>query len=337
MQDMHGRDDDIETEKETTHSLLLREPLSSPCFITGHSPAIETLRQKICKIAAFTFPVLIVGETGSGKELVARQLHAKSSAAESPFIAVNCGAITESLLISELFGYMKSSFTGARNDKAGIFLSAGKGTVFLDEIEAAPLSFQAALLRVIENREFLPVGAVRPVRFTGRIVAASNADLLDLCKKGGFRKDLYYRLSTVYINIPPLRQRPEDIPDIIKDFLSTNRLQSEEKIIFTDAAIRALCEYHWPGNVRELQNVIIQCLLESEHEIIDEKVVRKYIVPPHGSAHVAHTLSLREIEKKTVVDALKKCHGNKAKAAEIMGVCRSTLYSLLKKHQIHEL
>ena len=308
-----------------------------PDTITGSSKASTALRGSIGKLSSVHFPVLIQGETGSGKEVVARALHDTGSFRKQPFIAINCGAITDSLIISELFGHTRESFTGANNNKAGIFSSVGRGTVFLDEIEAASPFLQSAILRVVENREFLPVGASHPVKFAGRIVSASNADLLYLTRQGTFRKDLYYRLSVFQITVPPLRDRAEDIPELVNFYLSAHAAQFEKKPLFTSDAMNTLCDYRWPGNIRELQNVIMRCILETEEQLIDSQVVRNIIYPEDEISDnhcIESAFVLRDIEKSTVIKALHQCSYNKAKTAKLLGISRSTLYSILNKYDI---
>ncbi len=314
-------------------------PASPPVSdaITGRSKRASALRSNIEKLSSVVFPILIQGETGSGKDVVARALHNSGSFRKEPFIAINCGAMTDTLIVSELFGHMKGAFTGAVSNKAGVFSSVGAGTLFLDEIETAPPFLQSTILRVVETREFLPVGASRPVKFAGRLITASNVDLLDQIRRGSFRKDLYYRLSAFNIFVPPLRSRKEDIPDLVYTILATCTAQSGLRRRFTGDAMNTLCNYNWPGNVRELQNVIMRCILEAGEELVDSGIVREFIHPEKGfsgNQEAESVFNLYDVQKSAILRALNVCRYNKAKTAKLLGISRSTLYSLLEKHGI---
>lgn len=308
-----------------------------PKKLTGKSKVIVELNNLIDKIAPFNFPVLIVGETGTGKEVVANLIHQKSPYYKEPFIVLNCGAIPDSLLTSELFGYTKGAFTGANIEKRGILGNCGRGTLFLDEIEAASFSLQTALLRVIENREYIPLGCYKKEKFEGRILAASNVNLLELCKKGNFRYDLYYRLCAYRLSLPPLSQRKEDIPLLVREYSQKIEKFFPFQLKFSEEAMNKLIEYEWPGNVRQLHHFIMQCAIESEEGYIDEILVSKMLSLYHSQEKkeiFSFNFKLQDLEKETLLNVLKLCDYNKSKTAKMLGISRTTLYSLMKKFSI---
>ena len=299
--------------------------------LIGETPSMSKVRLMISKVAPTNSTVLILGETGTGKELVARALHEQSLRSDMPFVAVNCGALPESLIESELFGHRKGSFTGADEHRVGLFEVASGGTIFLDEIGELPKAMQAKLLRVLESGEIRRVGENQPTNVDVRVVCATHRDLPEMVAEEEFREDLMYRINTFEIRLPPLRERADDISPLAEHLLRRFRptAKADEQLL-TDDAVQALREHIWPGNVRELANVI-------EHATIlcDEGPIDKIHLPQHfdsrkltGAARRnPGVLSLREIEMQAIEDALERNDGNKPKAAEQLGISLKTLYN----------
>lgn len=299
--------------------------------LVGDSEIMKDMYLRISRIAYSDSNVLISGETGSGKELVARALHKSGNRSEHPFLAVNCGSLSDSLLQSELFGHIKGAYTGTVGDKTGLLGAAGEGTLFLDEIEAASPLIQAALLRVLEQKEYIPVGSTVPKTFRGRIVISSNADLVSMCQEGKFRKDLYYRMTSSVIQVPPLRYRREDIPLLVDTFISELRERTNfSRIHFSTYAKNVLSTYEWPGNVRQLKNIVERCVFETVDGVVKSGLVRKILF----NDQYTPSETLRSIEKKRVQEALSASRNNKSEAARMLGVSRGTLYSLIEKHSL---
>jgi two-component system response regulator PilR (NtrC family) len=306
--------------------------------IIGQSPAMLELFSLIRKVASSDASVLITGESGTGKELVAKAIHNISPRMEGHFVAVNCAAIPEGLLESELFGYMKGAFTGASANKKGLFEVADKGTLFLDEISEMPLSLQAKILRVIEDRIIRRVGGVSDIKVDIRIISATNRDIKSAVVEGSFREDLYYRLNVLSINVPPLRERKEDIPLLANYFLSTF---STNKKRFSEEALDLLRNYHWKGNVRELENVIerIALLCDSkiigpEHlpeEIRSAKVTEEIKMPSDG---IDIEKMIENMEKAYLIQALEKTNGVKTEAAKLLNLSFRSFRYKLKKYGI---
>jgi len=306
--------------------------------IIGTSDALQQIFAVVKKIADTNSTVLIQGESGTGKELVARSIHLNSSRASNPFLAVNCGALPESLLESELFGHTKGSFTGAVSDKKGLFRAASGGTLFLDEIGEMPIALQVKLLRALQEHEVTPVGATEALRFDARIVAATNKDLEQEVKGQRFREDLFYRLNVIELTVPPLRERIEDIPLLAKHFVAKSaRVQnSPEKAIARDA-MEALANYEWPGNVRELENAIERAYILSGGEIDIESLPQK-LREKAGRAfrtrdEEGFRPTLEELERRYLMEVLGSVGEDKTKAAHILGIDLSTLYRKLKRYE----
>ncbi len=314
----------------------------------GGSRGIESVIQQVAQVARSNFTVLIQGETGTGKELVARAIHNQSPRRDKPFVAVDCGAIPETLVESELFGYEKGAFTGAVRRKDGRFQAAGSGTVFLDEVGNLPLPTQAKLLRALEERQVTPLGATRPVPVDARIIAASNVDLEDASRGGRFRADLYYRLNEFGINLPPLRSRREDITHLASRFLDEVSMELRRPVHgITDDAMELLRLHDWPGNVRELKNVIRKAALLATDLITPEFLPA---LGAHGEAgHAAAAapavggeLSLREVgevatadaERRAIRQALEAAKGNKSQAARLLRTDFTTLHAKMKRYGI---
>jgi DNA-binding NtrC family response regulator len=300
--------------------------------LVGKSSQMSALKEAIAKVAPSEATVLIRGESGTGKELVAHTIHAASQRAAGPFVAVNCAAIPETLLESELFGYRKGAFTGADRDKEGLFEAARGGTLFLDEIGEAGAAVQAKLLRVLEERKINPVGDPREREVDVRIVAATNRALEKSIQSGGFREDLYYRLLVFPLDVPPLRERIEDIEQLVAQFLSGFE-RSDEKL--PAATLQRMRIYGWPGNVRELRNLIERAhILAGDGSIQDEHIlldVGRLTPGGEGSPQdVAGDLNLESNERRLIREALRRAGGNKSLAAKLLGITRRTLYSRLK-------
>ncbi|MDT7543383.1 MAG: hypothetical protein QOE33_3287 [Acidobacteriota bacterium] len=305
--------------------------------IIGTSEALQSVFRLVEKVAATTTNILIEGESGTGKELVARAIHHNSPRCARPFVAINCGALPETLLESELFGHTKGAFTGATANKAGLLRAAEGGTIFLDEIGEVSAAMQVRLLRAVQEHEVMPVGATAPIAFDARIICATNRDLEREVSEGRFREDLFYRLNVIEIHLPPLRERREDIPLLVRHFITrTAREQGQQEKPITREAMSALINYAFPGNVRELQNAIERAFTLSGAEIDLESL------PPRvrESAGDAATMrdpdglrpTLAEIERRYLLETLSAVNQDKARAANILGIDLSTLYRKLKRY-----
>jgi DNA-binding NtrC family response regulator len=303
--------------------------------ILGKSKAIQAVFDLIRRVADSPTNVLITGESGTGKELVAKAIHYNSDRRDAPFVPVNCAAIPEQLLESELFGHMRGSFTDAKMDKRGLFEEAQKGTVFLDEISELPLLLQAKILRVIQEKEIRRVGATKPTSVDVRIIAATNLNLNEEVKAKRFREDLYYRLNVIEIKLPPLRERREDIPLLVDAFLKRcGEARGKELKGVSESALAMLIDYAWPGNVRELENVIERAVTLSLGEKISPDDLPSGVQGARGDRRVLDeaaekTLPLHEIEKEYIKKILEKMGGNKYQAAHVLGIDRKTLYRKL--------
>lgn len=300
--------------------------------IVGQHPTLQNILRLVEKVAATDSRILLVGESGTGKELIAQTIHRRSLRHESPFFAINCGALTESLLESELFGYERGAFTGAARTRKGIFEAAKGGTLFLDEIGETNLTFQTKLLRVVEQEEFFRVGGTRLLKTNARLIAASNRDLRKAIAEGDFREDLFYRLSVVQIQLPPLRERVEDIPLLATHFLAIHSQRIKKKVTgIRSNAMNALSRYKWPGNIRELQNVIERAVImvEPGEEISPEHLPfnlleEKTEVQNPGEA-------LKHAEREIIIQTLKECNWNRSLTAKRLGIGRRTLYDKLAR------
>jgi DNA-binding NtrC family response regulator len=305
--------------------------------LVGQSPSLQRVVRLIEKVAPTEATVLIRGASGTGKELVARALHYNSPRRDRPLVTINCAALQETLLESELFGHEKGSFTGATQAKQGLIEVAEGGTLFIDEIAEMAPGLQAKLLRVLENGHYRRVGATKENKADVRIIAATNKNLEDEQKEGRFREDLYYRLNVVAVKLPLLGERPEDIPELVQHFLTTRQIGAQPFQIDPDA-LEALCRYNWPGNVRELANVLerAQILAENNRITLDDlpdNIVDKAPVPRAPGADPRH---LREVERRHVVEMLRQEKGNKVQAARALGISRRALYRLIEKYHLAE-
>lgn len=334
----------LERQELVDENRQLRE-LTSSTFRFENIIAQSRKMRNVLEVAAQVAPrdstVLLTGESGTGKELLAKAIHQNSTRRGKPFVAVNCGALPEALAESELFGHRKGAFTGAIADRAGKFEAANEGTVFLDEIGELPLSLQVKLLRVIQEREIDKIGNPTPIKVNVRIIAATNRDLKNRVEDNEFREDLYYRLSVVTIEIPPLREHREDIPLLLHHFLDKlQRRYNVPALKITDEAIERLTQYNWPGNVRELENVTERLVVLSKGTTISEADLPPDIrttesriasinlkLPEEG-------ISLEEVEKELLLRALEKYNGNQTQAAKYLNISRKTLIYRMEKYGI---
>jgi len=334
----------LEENKVLIHEQRTRGRLNN---IIGRSPKMQALYQMIETVAQVQSTVLVTGESGTGKELVARAIHDLSPRAEKPFVSINCGAFTETLLESELFGYVKGSFTGANTNRKGLFEAANTGTIFLDEIGEMSPAMQVKLLRVLQERKLRPVGATEETLVDTRVIAATNRDLASMVKDGTFREDLYYRISVIPIELPSLRERTEDIPELAKHFVEKFRVDTGRPLTLSESAIRLLENYFWPGNVRELEHAIERAVaLETTSSIEPERfpekitnynpyrVAESFEFPQEGVNLTAH---LDQLEKTYVLEALRRTTGNQTNAAELLSLSVRSLRHLLDKHGIRGL
>jgi DNA-binding NtrC family response regulator len=308
-----------------------------PPALLGRTPSMTAVYKQIAHAAAADAPVLIIGESGTGKELVARAIHQHGNRSGRPFVPINCGALTETLLESELFGHVKGSFTGAISDAKGVFQTAHTGSVFLDEVGEMSPALQVKLLRVLQEGEVRPVGSSRTIKVDVRIVAATNVDVERAVGEGKFRQDLYYRLGVVVIHIPPLRERREDIPLLVERFVHAAASKAGKRVELSAPALEALSTYHWPGNVRELENLIERLVVFSRTPMIDVGDLPPTVTPraPALEKRLFDDLpTLEEIERRYLVHVLEQVGGNRTRAAEVMGIDRRTLYRMAERFGI---
>jgi two-component system response regulator AtoC len=313
--------------------------------LIGRTPSMLEIYKMIARVSDSRAAVLVTGESGTGKELVARAIHNHGTRSAAPFVAVNCGALTETLLESELFGHVKGSFTGAIANKRGIFEQASDGTVFLDEISETSPGLQVKLLRVLQEREVVPVGGTDAIRVGARVIAASNSDLEKLSASGAFRRDLLYRLNVIQLHLPPLRERREDIPLLVAHFLRKHAPDSTPPPALDEKAMQCLTAHSWPGNVRELENVIERAITLSQGGVItiDDLPPRirlqpSHDTPPLSSDDLAELFSglpnLDEIERRYILHVLDAVGNNRKRTAEILGINRKTLYRMAARFEI---
>ncbi len=308
-----------------------------PPALLGRTPVMTGVYKQIAHAASADAPVLIIGESGTGKELVARAIHQHSNRSSRPFVPINCGALTETLLESELFGHTKGSFTGAISDAKGVFQTAHTGTVFLDEVGEMSPGLQVKLLRVLQEGEVRPVGSSRAVRTDVRILAATNVDVERAVAEGKFRQDLFYRLGVVIITLPPLRERREDIPLLIERFMKGAVAKAGKQVELTAAAVESLSAYPWPGNVRELENMIERLVVFSRGSRIDLGDLPPTVTPrgPTLERRLFDDLPpLEEIARRYLLHVLEQVSNNRTRAAEVMGIDRRTLYRMAERFGI---
>lgn len=335
----------LEKQKLLTENMYLRRQLQGRFEfnnIIGTSPAMNLVFERMRRIVKSDSSVLVTGESGTGKELVARALHYNGTRKDRPFVAVNCGAIPETLLESELFGHVRGAFTGAVKDKAGKFEAANHGTIFLDEIGTLPLHLQVKLLRVLQEQEVERVGSNKTLKLHVRVISATNSDLEGMVKRGEFREDLYYRLNVIPLHLPPLRERQQDIIYLTAYFLDKQcRLMGRAPCSISKQALEALEQYSWPGNVRELENLIERMIVLTDAAVITlddvpAKIVGKkgaddaltVTMPGQGMDMVA---TISHVEQSLILQALDSAGGVKARAAALLGINRTTLVEKIKR------
>ncbi|MBW2492094.1 MAG: sigma-54-dependent Fis family transcriptional regulator [Deltaproteobacteria bacterium] len=309
--------------------------------IIGRSPAMISHLETVAHVAPSEATVMITGESGTGKELIAGVIHHNSPRKDGPFVKINCAAITETLLESELFGHEKGAFTGADRRKEGRFYQANKGSIFLDEVSEMPLTMQVKLLRVLQERELTRVGGEKVVPVDVRVIAATNKDLVDLKNKGLFREDLYYRLNVVSLEIPPLRERRDDIPLLAQHFLGIFADKNKKEIKgFTPKAMDLLIRYDWPGNVRELMNAVERAVVLVRADYLDAQdfsILQPLLQQPARAPSDFDNTDNRpieEVEKSAILRMLESVAGNKSEAARRLGITRKTLHKKLKKYGV---
>jgi DNA-binding NtrC family response regulator len=315
--------------------------------LLGESAEMEKLYRILARVAHSMHPVLILGESGTGKELVARAIHANGLGAGKPFVPVDCGSLAPTLIESELFGHVKGAFTGAHRPNDGLLVTAGNGTVFLDEIAELPLDLQAKLLRALQEKEVRPVGGNRAVPIRARVLAATHQDLAAMVEQGKFRRDLYYRLNVVKLTLPPLRERKEDIPLLAAHFLERNSREMGRNFRLSAETLAFLVEYAWPGNVRELSNAIDRACNLSSGEVIEMAEMTTVIQDAWMHARVAQqkpaqeiidaaprVMTLAEREKEAILTTLEQVHGDKLLAARLLDIGKTTLYRKLKEYGV---
>jgi two-component system response regulator HydG len=306
--------------------------------IIGKSERIRQVFALVDKVADTDSTILIFGESGTGKELVAREIHHRSDRVKGPFVSINCGALPEALLESELFGHVRGSFTGAVRDKDGMFTVAKGGTFFLDEVGETTPAIQVKLLRVLQEREVIPVGATKAIKVDVRLIAATNSDLENAVETGRFRADLFYRLNVIPIHLPPLRQRKDDIPLLVEHFLKGHGGTADKPVKTLSAeAFDTLMRYDWPGNVRELENALERGVILQEGRVITAEDLperlRRSRTQSRGSVVSTSNLTLEELEKEYLLKVLDETGWHKKRAASILGINASTLYRKLQRYR----
>tara|TARA_R110002073_G_scaffold204042_2_gene363862 strand:- start:246 stop:1178 length:933 start_codon:yes stop_codon:yes gene_type:complete len=306
----------------------------------GSSPAMQKLYDQLERVAVSDAGVLITGESGTGKELVSRSIHAHSRRAEKPFVAINCAALSEALLESELFGHVKGAFTDARSERRGLFLEADGGTLLLDEMGEMPMSMQVKLLRTLEERVLRPVGSDKELPFDVRVICATNRDLESAVSDGKFREDLFYRINVIGLHLPPLRSRGTDVLRLAEHFLK--QFSTAENKHVTDLAegvAEKLLQYHWPGNIRELRNVMERAVALTRHDKITVADLPEKITNYQSNQILIDGLdpeelvSLEELERRYITHVLEATGGNQSQAARILGLDRKTIYRKLKQNE----
>lgn len=317
---------------ENTQKVLCNDINKEFSQLISKSKSMKPIFSIIEKVSKTDANVIILGENGTGKELIAREIHRKSTRADKPFINVDLGSLTETLFESELFGHTKGAFTDAGEDKAGRFEIASEGTLFLDEIGNLPLNLQSKLLSAIQNRTITRVGSNKNIDINIRLICATNRDLYSMVENGEFRQDLLYRVNTVEINLPPLRSRYDDIPVLVNHFLQkfSNKYNKRGLKVLPECYL-ALKEYLWPGNIRELQHLVERAVIMSEGKYITEN---DFALKKSSMNYTSGSLNIDELEKQAIINALNKCNRNLSKAAEELGMGRSTLYRKMGKYGI---
>jgi len=308
--------------------------------LIGRSQSMVKLLETVAQVAPAEATVLISGESGTGKEMIANAIHFNSARREAPFVKINCAALTETLLESELFGHEKGAFTGAERRREGKFVQAHGGSLFLDEVSEMSKAMQVKLLRVLQEREVTRVGGAEVIKVDVRVIAASNKNLKEEIQKGNFREDLFYRLNVVSLHVPPLRERKEDIPMLAQHFLKHFSERNNKNIQgYTPRAMQKIMAYSWPGNIRELMNAVERAVVLAHADFLDAAEIALIMGDSASSVGAAESdrppqnLSLEDVEKKSILGALDACGGNKSEAARRLGITRKTLRAKLQKYQ----
>jgi DNA-binding NtrC family response regulator len=335
----------LDMKRVRAENMILKKQLKKSSdlkTIIGKSEEMEKVYRLVDKVAETDSTILICGESGTGKELIARAIHFRSNRANNPFVTINCGALPENLLESELFGHVKGSFTGAIRDKEGLFKVAQGGTFFLDEVGETSPTIQVKLLRVLQEREIIPVGGTNPIKVDVRLIAATNADLEKAVGHEKFRADLYYRLNVIPVHLPPLRKRKDDIPLLVSHFLKkfNDRVAEAAQKTISKEAMDVLCVYSWPGNVRELENVIERAvILEETSEIQTESLPDKLLLREQCQSSLITDraqVTLEELEKEYLLKVLEDTNWQKKKASSILGINASTLYRKIQRYGLEK-
>jgi len=308
--------------------------------LIGRSQSMVKLLETVAQVAPAEATVLIFGESGTGKEMIANAIHFNSARREAPFVKINCAALTETLLESELFGHEKGAFTGAERRREGKFVQAHGGSLFLDEVSEMSKAMQVKLLRILQEREVTRVGGAEVIKVDVRVIAASNKSLKEEIQKGNFREDLFYRLNVVSLHVPPLRERKEDIPMLAQHFLKHFSERNNKNIQgYTPRAMQKIMAYSWPGNIRELMNAVERAVVLAHADFLDAAEIALIMGDSASSVGAAESdrppqnLSLEDVEKKSILGALDACGGNKSEAARRLGITRKTLRAKLQKYQ----
>ena len=321
--------------QEIKENIKREEPKKINSFVKGISDASRKLNEYISLVAPTNMSVLIIGDSGTGKEYVASSIHKSSKRSGKPFIAVDCGAIPKEIASSEFFGHIKGSFTGAVNDKIGHFQAANGGTLFLDEIGNLSYELQVQLLRALQERRIKPVGSNKEIEVDIRVIAATNEDLSVAVKNEGFREDLYHRLNEFSIQVPPLRERVEDLMLFANHFLEQSNEELDKNVVgFSDEVLEVFKKYEWPGNLRELKNIVKRSVLLSQKDMISIDLLPTEVIRAKNIEKNTYSLFKNQNEQELILDALEKANGNKAKAARMLSIDRKTLYNKLKQYDI---
>jgi two-component system response regulator HydG len=304
--------------------------------LSGTSPGMENVYRLIARVAVKRHPVLIRGESGTGKELAARAIHSQGPWRDQPFVPIDCGALTPTLIESEMFGHVRGAFTGATNSRQGLLAAAGEGTVFLDEIAELPLELQAKLLRALQEHEIKPLGSNERIQVKARILAASNQNLESGIQRGTFRKELYFRLNVVSVKLPPLRERLEDIPGLVRFFFEKHKAKENGVTGVSDEVMGRLLSYDWPGNVRELENCIQRALALGSAPEIKMGDLPSNLLYFMGEPHQGQPSlpTLQALEQRAILQALKTTQGDRLRAAKLLGIGRTTIYRKLKEYHM---
>lgn len=305
---------------------------SSPGQLLGSGPAMARLREELVRVARSDSHVLVLGENGTGKELVVRELHARSARASEPLVVLNCGAVPSNLVESELFGHEKGAFTGADRRRVGLFEAAHGGTLMLDEIGELPKSVQPVLLRALQFGEIRPVGSDRARRVDVRVVSATHRDLRERVRAGDFREDLFYRIAPLVLEVPALRERREDIPELARAFVARSASRLGRKLELEAGALESLQRHDWPGNVRELENAAERLCVMADGTSIRADLVQRHVLRTADASGAMPTLNLEELERRAVIEALARHGGDKRAAAAELGVALKTLYNKIERY-----